>query len=611
MSWSCLLRQACGEGLAGSVLRWAQPGRRASALPLASSGATYKAHPGSHCRDRQSSAHGPSSKIPCGVQSGSSPFKLVFASWTQLWPNLWSLVQGFPECASLWRSCGWELQEDKGDHWGCVLCKGFLTGGELFPGDGSDACSSGARLLQDWRAAVLVDDPEEADPPFPPTENPLPVHPGATGKAGGSPEPLLTAEPCTGTQRWGSCVPSWSSFMSLPMPLLFVSAEKASPVRLAARHWMMVSCVAKQVSKVAASMPAAFPYSPPVARKLQVPVPWLLFQTLKMGVFGRSPSCRRVGGSRGVGGRRPAPIPPGVLCPSPRGAARCVGHGCRQGLTCWSCEGPFSSSLQTACGCTSYCCPDHRGNNSSGEINYRSHFIILRGWGVAMALAASFTQSVDGRQLRARAGLVGVMALQSLAQHGAGSRLCSCASAAGCTEPSISVPLYRPGSPAPQFLREQREQGLGSVAGVRIRASLRAACAARGIPPWPGVPGHLSPPGAACQTPACMTRCPYKGRQKLKGALSARFLPPFRPFAQPRPWLQPSKTWPLLCRSWEGPRTLFNCGSPVLSVGMVGAWWPPSIALTLVPCADFHGKVCWGAGPPASWEHQPGVHGWG
>lgn len=64
-----------------------------------------------------------------------------------------------------------------------------------------------------------------------------------------------------------------------------------------------------------------------------------------------------------------------------------------------------------------------------------------------------------------------------------------------------------------------------SVAGARIRASLRAACAASGIPAWPRVPGHLSPPR---QAPACASRCPNKGREKLKAALSERFLLPFR-----------------------------------------------------------------------------------
>lgn len=101
-------------------------------------------------------------------------------------------------------------------------------------------------------------------------------------------------------------------------------------------------------------------------------------------------------------------------------------------------------------------------------------------------------------------------------------------STAGCTEPWISVPLYHPMSPALEFPREQKEQDPGSVAGARICASLKASWTGSGIPLWLGVTGHLSPPSAACQTPACATQCPYKGREKLKSALSECFLPPFR-----------------------------------------------------------------------------------
>lgn len=107
------------------------------------------------------------------------------------------------------------------------------------------ARSSGAGLFWGWRAAVLVGDPHEADPVFPPTKNTLPVHPGVTGKAGGSPEPLLAAVPCAGRWGGGSCVPSWSGFVSLPMSPLFVSAEKASSVPVTGRHWEMASCAAK------------------------------------------------------------------------------------------------------------------------------------------------------------------------------------------------------------------------------------------------------------------------------------------------------------------------------------------------------------------------------
>lgn len=48
----------------------------------------------------------------------------------------------------------------------------------------SSARSPGAELLWGWGAAVLVDDPEEADPVFPPTKNTPCVQPGVTGKAG-------------------------------------------------------------------------------------------------------------------------------------------------------------------------------------------------------------------------------------------------------------------------------------------------------------------------------------------------------------------------------------------------------------------------------------------
>lgn len=109
----------------------------------------------------------------------------------------------------------------------------------------SSARSSGTGLLWGWRAAVLVGDPEEADPIFSPTKNTLPVHPGVTGKAGGSPELLLAAVPCAGRWGWGSCVRGWSSFVSILMPPLFVSAEKASSVPVTGRCWIMVSCVAK------------------------------------------------------------------------------------------------------------------------------------------------------------------------------------------------------------------------------------------------------------------------------------------------------------------------------------------------------------------------------
>lgn len=101
-------------------------------------------------------------------------------------------------------------------------------------------------------------------------------------------------------------------------------------------------------------------------------------------------------------------------------------------------------------------------------------------------------------------------------------------STAGCTEPWISVPLYHPMSPALRFPRDQKEQDPGSVAGARICASLKASRSGSGIPLWLGVTGHLSPPSAACQTPAFTARCPYKGREKLKSALSECFLPPFR-----------------------------------------------------------------------------------
>lgn len=87
------------------------------------------------------------------------------------------------------------------------------------------------------------------------------------------------------------------------------------------------------------------------------------------------------------------------------------------------------------------------------------------------------------------------------------------------------------------------------MAGARICASLRAACAGSGIPTWTGVASPLSPPSAARQALASSSRCPYKGREKLKGALSEGFLPPFRPWR----WLQPGKTRLLLCCSQEGP----------------------------------------------------------
>lgn len=128
--------------------------------------------------------------------------------------------------------------------------------------------------------------------------------------------------------------------------------------------------------------------------------------------------------------------------------------------------------------------------------------------------------------MAALAGGAGAMDLYSPLHSG--TRV-PCESMAGRTQPCISVPLYHPESPALEFPREQREQDPGSMAGARIHASLKASCAGSGIPLWPGVTGHLSPPSAACQIPACTTRCPYKGREKLKSALSECFLPPFRP----------------------------------------------------------------------------------
>lgn len=66
---------------------------------------------------------------------------------------------------------------------GFYLVEGHsLAMGRMLPS--TYACSSGAELLWGWRAAVPVDDPEEADPVFPPTKNTQPVHPGVTGKAG-------------------------------------------------------------------------------------------------------------------------------------------------------------------------------------------------------------------------------------------------------------------------------------------------------------------------------------------------------------------------------------------------------------------------------------------
>lgn len=153
------------------------------------------------------------------------------------------------------------------------------------------------------------------------------------------------------------------------------------------------------------------------------------------------------------------------------------------------------------------------------------------------------------------------------------------------------------------FPREQREQDPGSVAGAGIRAPLRAACAASGIPAWPRVPGHLSPP--ARLPPAQPGAHIRAGRSRKPPCLNVSSLLSGL-LAQPWRWLQPGRTRLLLGQSQEGPRIPLNCDSPVLSTGTASAWWPPllppSIAPMLLPCSDFHGQVCWGAGSPARWE---------
>lgn len=106
---------------------------------------------------------------------------------------------------------------------------------------------------------------------------------------------------------------------------------------------------------------------------------------------------------------------------------------------------------------------------------------------------------------------------------------------------------------------------------------------------WPGCKGggpsaprpctlqRVPKPGLARRRQRC---CPYKGREQQKIAVSEHFLPPFRP------WLQPRRTWPCCSRARKG------SGSPLT----------PALPLLLLVLSPVLGP---GGTEPSSWVNLP------
>lgn len=271
-----------------------------------------------------------------------------------------------------------------------------------------------------------------------------------------------------------------------------------------------------------------------------------------------------------------------------------------------TCEGPFSASRGiTRVGRSPSC---RGGDNSSGEINCGSRFIIIVvGRGVDVALSASLrslTQRGGERQLRGRATGAGTGVGPS---HSTGLVPSPARVPSGRTRTERFCPSLSPG-----VTRTPVSEG----AGCRERGRSRDSPLSRGSPCCQrdssvagGRGSPLPPPSAARQSPSCTARCPYKGREKLKNALSERFLPPFRPSRSALAMAAARRHAAARCQSQEGPWMLLNCIFPVLSTGAVSASWSPvllpSITPMLVPRSDCHGEACWGAGTPAGWEHPP------
>lgn len=154
--------------------------------------------------------------------------------------KLRSLVRGFHEA----------LPKEKGDCWVCAFCKGFPTGAghSLAVSDAPiplGVCGAGEPLP--------MDDPEYA--------HPLPARTTAT-----QPEHAAVS----GASRPSRCC---CYLCLLRRRLLFRTLV------------ITVPCGTKEVSKGAALAPAASSRSPRVARRLQVPVPWVLFWAPNRGVW--------------------------------------------------------------------------------------------------------------------------------------------------------------------------------------------------------------------------------------------------------------------------------------------------------------------------------------
>lgn len=142
----------------------------------------------------------------------------------------------------------------------------------------------------------------------------------------------------------------------------------------------------------------------------------------------------------------------------------------------------------------------------------------------------------------------------------------------GSSEPPAFISLHCPGSLGLKILRDGGEQDARHVAVLCME-------------PWPGCGGGgpFAPrPCALQRVPKSdlarrrQHRCPYKGREQQKIAVSEHFLPPFRP------WLRPRRTWPCCSRARKG------SGSPLT----------PALPLLLLVLSPVLGP---GGTEPSSW----------
>lgn len=105
--------------------------------------------------------------------------------------------------------------------------------------------------------------------------------------------------------------------------------------------------------------------------------------------------------------------------------------------------------------------------------------------------------------------------------------------------------IYLPPSPRVTWAR-----GFEGWRGAGCQARGRALRGQeRGEDPWPGCGGGVPLswcPAAGARIRPRQRRCPYKGREQQKIAVSEHFLPPFRP------WLRPRRTWPCCSRARKG-----------------------------------------------------------